>query len=71
VTRKTLPDEDVPPGTATFTCDWGRCDKESVMLRWSPSYPGWLSVCKSHMARARPERLRPLDDDPLWKDIAP
>lgn len=58
----------VPPGTATGTCDWGHCNKESVILRWSPTYRGWLSVCKSHkrMGRPRPDRMRPLSDDPLW-----
>lgn len=41
---------------AVGSCDWGGCGKETVALRFLPDdgsgKPGWLSVCRSHNARA-------------------
>jgi hypothetical protein len=40
------------------TCDWGRCDGESVALRRDPGSGVLLPVCQGHTGQQRPSAGR-------------
>jgi hypothetical protein len=47
-----------PPWDASFTCDWGDCDRLTLAWRWSgqrlnESPLGWLPVCAIHAQHGR------------------
>lgn len=37
------------------SCDWGRCNGEAVVLRWSAECNGYPSVCREHLAGEHPQ----------------
>lgn len=39
------------PWNASFTCDWGACNRETVAWRWSAHLREWLPVCHHHKFR--------------------
>lgn len=36
------------PAGASFTCDWGDCDRETKAWRWHKKGKQWLPVCRRH-----------------------
>jgi hypothetical protein len=48
----TLPDpNDIELDSIGSQCDWGGCNDESVAIRWSSEFDGWLPVCRRHRTK--------------------
>lgn len=53
------------PWNASYTCDWGECDRECSAWRWSVKLLEWLPVCNVH-AQPQAFSIKPIF---AWYDM--